>query len=346
MNPFYSIVCPVYNSSAYLEQNLLNLLSNVFRDFEIIIVDDGSSDNTFSICSELSKKDKRLKVFKKGNEGPLIARAFGANHCIGNYILFLDSDDRFTDNGLNDLHDFIIESNFPDFVVFDVKCKKTNQNFFIKTLNSANSQCFEDCLFLKKCLLENKINGLYFKCFKNINFIFNLDELREKNALIEEDLIMSAILFDQYHNSAYYKKAIYEYTYRPGSLMNKSFVADMDLYVNKYTIDFLLNYSKNWDLYDSCFLNIIATNLLAVLSFVHKCYFFMNWNSCKLCFEKQVFVSPGFKYYFKYEKMLKKNLNFSQRKELNLLAKRQYLFLYLRFLFSKTKYKMIRLLKK
>ena len=91
--PFLSVIVPIYNVEKYLRQCLDSILDQTFTDFELILVDDGSPDACPAICDEYKKKDTRIKVIHKKNEGLLEARKSGVRQAIGQYIGFVDSDD-------------------------------------------------------------------------------------------------------------------------------------------------------------------------------------------------------------------------------------------------------------
>ena len=93
MSELISIIIPAYNASLYIDRCIKSILSQSYEMCEIIIIDDGSLDNTFSICKEIANKDKRVKVFTKINEGPGAAREYGLSVSTGRYITFVDADD-------------------------------------------------------------------------------------------------------------------------------------------------------------------------------------------------------------------------------------------------------------
>lgn len=88
-----SVVIPVYNSEDYLEECIKSVLGQTYRDLEIILIDDGSSDRSAAVCEEFSKIDNRVIVFHKKNGGPGAARNLGIKFASGEYIGFVDSDD-------------------------------------------------------------------------------------------------------------------------------------------------------------------------------------------------------------------------------------------------------------
>lgn len=88
-----SVIVPAYNSEKYINRTIDSICNQTYKNLEIIIVDDGSIDNTYKICKELSEKDSRIRVFTKENEGVTKARNFGISMVTGNYVTFVDSDD-------------------------------------------------------------------------------------------------------------------------------------------------------------------------------------------------------------------------------------------------------------
>ncbi len=98
--PVFSIIVPVYNSGNCLKECLDSVLSQSFSDYELILVDDGSTDNSGTICDEYTKKDSRIKVIHQKNKGVSSARNTGLSRSCGQYITFLDSDDYLSTNYL------------------------------------------------------------------------------------------------------------------------------------------------------------------------------------------------------------------------------------------------------
>ena len=92
-SPIISVIIPVYNSEKYLSRCIDSVLGQTFNDFEILLIDDGSKDNSGKICDEYALNDKRIKVFHNSNKGVSCARNFGLDHAKGEYISFIDSDD-------------------------------------------------------------------------------------------------------------------------------------------------------------------------------------------------------------------------------------------------------------
>lgn len=98
-----SIVVPVYNVEIYLDDCLKSVLAQTYSNLEIILVDDGSTDNSGAMCDAYMKIDSRIQVFHQKNGGLSAARNFGMRHASGKYIYFLDSDDYIEKNAIEEL---------------------------------------------------------------------------------------------------------------------------------------------------------------------------------------------------------------------------------------------------
>lgn len=103
MNPTLSVIIPVYRVEDYLVRCVESVLTQDYRNIEVILVDDGSPDKCPQICDELSKKDERIKVIHKQNGGLSSARNAGISSARGKYLAFLDSDDQWVSGKLNEV---------------------------------------------------------------------------------------------------------------------------------------------------------------------------------------------------------------------------------------------------
>lgn len=119
--PKMSIIIPIYNTEQYLNQCVDSVLDQTYRNFEIILIDDGSTDGSPKICDEYVKKDKRVRVIHKVNGGLSEARNTGLDIADGEYILFIDSDDWWDDAEALERTVKIIKENKADVYVFGVK---------------------------------------------------------------------------------------------------------------------------------------------------------------------------------------------------------------------------------
>ena len=116
-----SVIVPVYNVEKYLDKCVNSILSQTYRDFELILVDDGSTDKSGIICDEYAEKDSRVVVIHKKNGGPSEARNEGVHTAEGELITFIDSDDFVTDDYLYVLEKTLFDSR-ADISAVKIKC--------------------------------------------------------------------------------------------------------------------------------------------------------------------------------------------------------------------------------
>ena len=226
-NDLVSVVIPIYNVEKYLEKCVNSLVNQTYRNLEIILVDDGSTDNSGNIADELSKIDSRINVYHKKNGGLSDARNFGIEHANGKYICFVDSDDYVSLNYIFDLYNGIKEYNYDiaivDFLKFDEKIKiyddirNTNIKYFSLTKEEAINSLFNDSSFGNYAW--NKMYKL--SLFKNIRY-----PIGKKM----EDLGTTYKLFLKSDNIVYCDAKDYYYLQRKGSILHSK---DTTLFYDK-----------------------------------------------------------------------------------------------------------------
>ena len=113
----YSIIIPVYNAEPYLSDCIRSIFAQVIQDYEVILVNDGSTDKSEEICREYAGQDSRFRLISQPNGGSLAARMAGISAARGEYLLFLDADDRWLLHTLADI-DALLREHQPDVLVF------------------------------------------------------------------------------------------------------------------------------------------------------------------------------------------------------------------------------------
>lgn len=181
-----SIIVPTYNSENKIQKCINSILNQSFKNYELIIINDGSTDNTEQICRELSFKDKRIKLYNKENGGVSSARNYGLERCIGDYVTFIDSDDEITTNYIETLinyknYDLVITSFMNKFSEFHLKeCQ-----YEYKEL-SENLNLIINHPFLLYCVCGKLFKG---SIIKQNNILF------DKNLKLYEDTIFTLNYF-------------------------------------------------------------------------------------------------------------------------------------------------------
>ena len=130
MSAKVSVIIPVYNVQDFLAKCIESVINQTINDIQIILVDDGATDNSGQICDEYAKKDKRITVIHKQNQGLGFARNTGLDVANGDYIFFLDSDDWILPYSIKELYE-IAKQNNADIVCYNFfKVYDRNQNEF------------------------------------------------------------------------------------------------------------------------------------------------------------------------------------------------------------------------
>lgn len=194
-NELISIIIPVFNSEKYLKKCLNSVIKQSYENIEIIIVNDGSEDNSLSICNEFKEKDDRIKIINKENEGVSIARNIGIKESTGKYIQFVDSDDFLELDTCKILYENI-KTFKADLVICGLKIYKNDILLRTPHLEKRElkiNEKFENYKFVLP-ILASPCNKLYIKnllCEKFNNhislgedFINNLNYLRKSNLVV------------------------------------------------------------------------------------------------------------------------------------------------------------------
>lgn len=240
-NILFSVIVPVYNVEEYLNQCIDSILEQSFSNFELILVNDGSTDNSLSICSEYKNRDERVVLINKKNEGLSASRNRGLLEAKGDYIIFVDSDDFWVgQNALQEITDLIYKTNV-DIIIHEesryfssnkIECKY-NQN----KLKHISGKFEEDALdlvyhHLYAASAWNKI--IKKSILLDYDLFFTLDK-------IGEDMEWCAKLMNHLQTYCIYTKSFYMYRQlRPGSIVfniNEKVVLDIFMSVKKGLIE-------------------------------------------------------------------------------------------------------------
>lgn len=248
-NNLVSIIAPLYNVESYVEQFILSILNQTYKHFELIIIDDGSTDNSYNICKCYADKDERIKLFTQNNSGVSIARNFGLDHAKGKWVSFIDPDDyvefnflevlikNFTDNEKIDVVECYYEqfTDSGDIVsytpYYSSNCIEQSKNWIRKTLF-----CLSRGFILPRTVLYRR------ECIESSAIRFN-----SKYSLCEDvDFVLRVM--NNVRNVFIETKKIYFYRRRQFSLSNIKGISDQRfsaLLFYKRLIDIEYSDSKN-----------------------------------------------------------------------------------------------------
>ena len=160
-----SVIIPVYNAEKTLEKCIESIIKQTYQQFEIIIVDDGSKDNTFNVCEVLKKRDNRISVIHQKNNGSSAARNRGISKAKGKYLVFIDGDDTVDSYFLEKLIEPIIENDI-DVVMCGITVCYQKQNYFVEN-GFKNKEITRKLQDITKLIYESCENGMiYSPCNK------------------------------------------------------------------------------------------------------------------------------------------------------------------------------------
>lgn len=179
----YSIIIPVYNASKTLNRCVKSILNQSFSDYEIILVNDGSKDNSLKICDDFSKKYENIKSINKPNGGASSARNKGLDNAVGDYILFVDSDDYVNENYFSEFEKYDATNGLVVFTNSWVSNTKTGKREIKDNFEDS------DIYGKTKYLIDSRtINGTMGKIFDR-NLIERLNLRFDERMPVAEDFI-------------------------------------------------------------------------------------------------------------------------------------------------------------
>lgn len=220
-----TVIIPVYNVKPYLSKCLESVGKQSYKNLEIILVDDGSDDGSFSICKEFSKRDSRIKLYHTKNLGLSHARNVGLDHANGEYIVFVDSDDYIHENMISTMMD---KAEDADLVICNYKKvlndtkKEIPQDAKCLKDDSWNYKQFWEHYYLKNlnvfcCVAWNKLYKR--KLFKNIRYPIN--EIHEDEYIIND-------IVSRCNKIKIINDVLYCYVQRGNSIMHNSYQGYME----------------------------------------------------------------------------------------------------------------------
>ena len=220
MNELITVVVPVYNVENYINKCIDSILDQTYKNLEIILVDDGSEDNSGIICDEYKKKNSNITVIHKVNGGLSDARNAGINIAHGKYIAFIDSDD-FIDNRMIEVLYNALKKNNADISICGIQIvknlkreiKKSEKKGYIETVNQY--QAYKNLYNNKAMETVVAWNKLYkIDLFKNIRYPIGK---------INEDAFVIHHLISKTNKIVYVSDKLYYYIKRKNSIMGKKF---------------------------------------------------------------------------------------------------------------------------
>lgn len=221
-----SVVVPVYNTEKYLDECIQSILNQSFTNFELLLIDDGSTDCSGAICDQYAAKDERVRVFHKKNGGVSSARNLGLNEARGEWIAFVDSDDWVERKYLEEL---ILHADNVDMVISSQRMYRENDSYipderYEGLVKSEHfSILFSDCGMGKYTYCWGKLFRLSFINNQQIRF-------HESMSMGEDHVFLYTYILNA-HNVFVLNAVNYNYRYVKGGLSKRqNYNLDMEYY--------------------------------------------------------------------------------------------------------------------
>lgn len=236
-----SVIVPVYNVEEYLPTCIESILNQTYKDLEILLIDDGATDNSGKICDEYAKRDNRCIVIHQQNKGLSGARNTGLNHATGEYISFIDGDDYIHPQMLEILYEALQKGDY-DFSMTLYKEVYNKEQFQLISGYSSNEICQDQLIYGLYNKLSHK-NNTYIE----MNFHVVWNKLYKKK-LIKHVCFMQTSAEDTVFNSSVFlkckkviviNKALYYWVQRNTSITHQN--------INSIFINRILSYNQCLD---------------------------------------------------------------------------------------------------
>ncbi|MCR5761471.1 MAG: glycosyltransferase [Sphaerochaetaceae bacterium] len=242
VSPRFSVLIPVYNVEKYLSSCIDSVLNQSFKDYEILLADDGSKDSSFEICQKYAQKFENIRAFSKANEGPFKTRLFLLSKAKGEFVVFLDSDDWLDESTLSCL-DEIIKEEKPDCVVYNILEHQGGREILWTSPADVDVKTvIEDKAEIARIILFNEsYNSM---CRKAVRREIIGEENFTEYLYIKhgEDLIQSLEVLKSCNKFVFIPDAFYHYRRNPASLTSSIDRTNfkIDFNVEKAVMDFAI----------------------------------------------------------------------------------------------------------
>lgn len=213
-----SLIIPIYNASSYLASCLDSLLSQSYQDFELILVDDGSMDDSPSICDEYAAKDERIKVLHEAHHGVAHSRQVGLEVTRGEYILYVDADDTVEPGMIVDMYQEAVTKK-ADLVICDYR-ELTHEGEVYRKQEPTSL----DGVAVLEDILDGKLYGALWNKMMCREWLLRTKAAFPQQLTMREDLVFLSQCLPYASKIAYIPKAYYGYERRNASALTSHYV--------------------------------------------------------------------------------------------------------------------------
>lgn len=240
-----SIIIPVFNVAKYINDTLLSIETQNFNDYEVIIINDGSTDDTKDIIEKWEKKDKRIKVINQNNNGLSYSRKVGLKNASGEYVYFCDGDDLLTEGSLSFMYNKAKQFSL-DLLMINAKYKNELKNSFgqKKANTLVWNYSYPKDIMSGQDLLNLMIDNLEWRYAVWLYFTKKelLDKIDFFKNFVHEDSAHNYQLLNTAKKVKVFNRVCYLYRLRENSIMGKKVsLKNVDGYINSFNVIYEYN---------------------------------------------------------------------------------------------------------
>lgn len=272
MKPNVSVIIPIYNVEKYIDKCLRSVVNQTLKNIEIILVNDGTEDNSMHIAKNYIEIDRRIKVINKTNGGLSSARNAGLEVAKGEYILFIDSDDYIESNMIEEMYNLALINDL-DIVMCGFNRIELDNMYKIKPPISCNIKYNKSDIFN---IISNSTNNITWFVWRNLYklSLLNNNSIRfNQSVKIGEDTCFNLEAFLASSSIMCIDKELYNYVNNPNSLTSKKYKANLQQsLINQYSEK--VQIYRKYNMSENSFINLdlyfITHSLNSIISNIYN----------------------------------------------------------------------------
>lgn len=261
----FSVIIPVYNAEKHLERAVKSVFAQTYGNYEILLIDDGSTDGSAVLCDSIAQSAENVTVIHRKNSGQLITRCCGIERSNGDYCVFLDSDDELTANCLETLYNAINKYSQPDVIIYSYFQIKNNvkKTFDFPYENGVVYDENNKKDILSNFYKNNSLNTMWTKAVKkNCGYIKSEDVGVYSVLRNAEDRLHSMYCLSEAKTILCLDAPLYMYYVMDDSVSHSYSIATVEKFNTKILINKEKEFLKLWNMYDAEFIQRCEAHFL------------------------------------------------------------------------------------
>lgn len=318
-----SVIVPVYNGEKYIKECIESIVNQKKINIELIIINDGSTDNSHSIIKEYKKKYSNITYIKQNNHGVVYTRKEAIKYATGEYIMFVDADDYIKEGMLQQMYEFAKKNNI-DYVRCNYCIKRnkkiTKHNFAFENEKIYQIKEFSPTIY-KEIINTHNLTSIWATIIKK-DIIKKVLENQSENYIFAEDYLANLMIIDNIKNIGFIDYDYYVYRQNPTSI-TKTFDCEKRKKIIENSIDVyesIFKYIEKWNIKEEFYLAALKRNVVELENRMKELTIFTNYKN----FKENIYIFNENIRVIEYKK-----INDKQGLYMRMLIKKKYLMYYM-----------------